>query len=711
MIYRVTFDGINILGQTRDTVLIEPKVENELNDAGSFEFTLPPFHAFYNSPNILTSDVEVYEDNALIWFGRPLDVKKDFYNQKRIYCEGALAFFNDSIQRPAIYLQEETLLHDFFRSLISIHNAQVPENRQFTVGEITVTDKYVWRKTDYEKTLECLNRMCLDSDGGYFILRRVEGVNYIDWVAEMPEQGDQPVQFALNILDISQELNGEDICTCVLPLGGVPDGEENKLTIASVNDGSDILEDADGVALYGKVTKIMEWPNITDASELKAKAQEWLTSEQYDHLTLEVDAAELSYLRGIYSPFKVGQLVHVTSTPHLINKDLPITKISLDLTSAKKQITIGTPPRKTLTEIVANGMSGSTGTLSTSGGSSGGGGATTLNGLTDVNLAGVANGQVLTYDITDRKWKNEDAGGGTEVEANPDGAATDTLIKIGVDGTVYGIESGNADVVHLTQAEYDALPDTKLTDDKIYMIEDANGDGSQFQPVIYSTEEREIGVTEEGKPLYQITVSISSMSFTTSAYSDYYASVNLNDYVSDIEQAWVDQNHSAYYMVSGRPRAFRRWTYDNNDNAPRFELYAETSRSNVAGLLTFTYTKTTDTPGSGTWTPSGVPAVHYSTEEQIIGTWMGKTLYQKTIYVASPITGGYYPHGAENVDFIKLSEVSIKRNGSWFAGNYYLDYNSDCFACLVDNTNLFVAFKMTSCTDLYATIQYTKSTD
>ena len=336
MVYRVTFDGIDILGQTRETVLIDPQVETELNDAGSFEFTLPPFHTFYNSPTILTSDVEVYEDGKLIWFGRPLDIGTDFYNQKKVYCEGALAYFNDSIQRPATYPQEETLLHDFFRRLIAIHNSQVPENRQFTVGEITVTDKYVWRETDYENTLDCLNRMCLDTDGGYLLLRKEEGVNYIDWVADMPDIGDQPVQFALNMLDITQKINGSDICTCVLALGGVPDGEEDRITIASVNDGSDILESSEGIALYGRVTKIMEWSNITDPTELKAKAEEWLDSEQYDHLTLEVDAAELSYIRGIYSPFEVGQMVHVTSTPHLISTPyFSIRAISLSIASSE----------------------------------------------------------------------------------------------------------------------------------------------------------------------------------------------------------------------------------------------------------------------------------------------------------------------------------------------------------------------------------------
>ena len=356
MIYRVKVNGTDILGQTKETVLLNTSVEVQLNDAGSFEFTMPPIHTNYNSISILTRDVEVYEDDDLVWFGRVLETRKDFYNQKTVYCEGALGYFNDSIQRHTTY--QNTLLSDFFRALINIHNTQVPSSRQFTVGRITITDKYVWRQTDYQNTLECLNQMCLDTDGGYLILRRENGVNYIDWLGELTDIGDQPVQFALNMLDITQELNGADICTVVLPLGDTVEGTDQRLTIASVNAGVDILESADGIANYGRVTKVMEWSDISDAQTLKDKAQKWLEDEQYDHLTINVDAAELHYIYGSYNPFRVGQLVHVTSTPHMIDKNLPITSIHLDLQSAKKQITIGTPPRKDLSEIVAQNMKG-----------------------------------------------------------------------------------------------------------------------------------------------------------------------------------------------------------------------------------------------------------------------------------------------------------------------------------------------------------------
>ena len=65
-------------------------------------------------------------------------------------------------------------------------------------------------------------------------------------------------------------------------------------------------------------------------------------------------------------------------------------------------------------------------------------------------------------------------------------------------------------------------------------------------------------------------------------------------------------------------------------------IQISTPRNNKAAYikyLTMQYTKTTDTAGSGKWTPQGVPAIHYSTDEQVIGTWIdGSTLYEKTIF-------------------------------------------------------------------------------
>jgi hypothetical protein len=64
--------------------------------------------------------------------------------------------------------------------------------------------------------------------------------------------------------------------------------------------------------------------------------------------------------------------------------------------------------------------------------------------------------------------ENYIASGGTDVEANPSGTATDTLNTIGIDGTIYSLS-----VKGLTQAEYDALPSSKNSDGVAYFVDDS----------------------------------------------------------------------------------------------------------------------------------------------------------------------------------------------------------------------------------------------
>ncbi len=55
-----------------------------------------------------------------------------------MYCEGELAFFNDSTQPQAEY--HDITVRGFLQTLVNIHNAKVSENRRFTLGAVTVTD-------------------------------------------------------------------------------------------------------------------------------------------------------------------------------------------------------------------------------------------------------------------------------------------------------------------------------------------------------------------------------------------------------------------------------------------------------------------------------------------------------------------------------------------------------------------------------------------
>lgn len=193
---------------------------------------------------------------------------------------------------------------------------------------------------------------------------------------------------------------------------------------------------------------------------------------------------------------------------------------------------------------------------------------------------------------------------------------------------------GGGSYVELTQAEYDALEQAgELEEDTIYFITDVNGDGSQFQPVIYSTTEREIGVWIDGKPVYEKTQYISALPSSIGDWVNYphgisnfdrLISVSATAYNSTVPQQLNIPHVSATTGASPTAPQISISVSETN-----IAFIVGQDRSSWEAYVTIQYTKSTDAPGSGTWTPQGVPAVHYSSDEKIVGTWIdGSTIYE-----------------------------------------------------------------------------------
>lgn len=247
-----------------------------------------------------------------------------------------------------------------------------------------------------------------------------------------------------------------------------------------------------------------------------------------------------------------------------------------------------------------------------------GGGASALSDLTDVDISGsVQGGKVLKYNAVEEKWGPGDDSGNVQSDWNENDPTSGAFI-------LNKPSIPNAPI-ELTQAEYDALTPAEKMSDTPYLITDANGDGSQFQPVIYSTTEREIGVWTDGKPLYEITletdtqVPLNNTSWTTIPWNNEPSDI---DFLVSAEIARICPNTNAtmrFTLVDGHIKGASLVA----DDYPAV--------SNLTERLVIRYTKTTDAPGSGIWTPQGVPAVHYSTDERIVGTWIdGSPVYEKT---------------------------------------------------------------------------------
>lgn len=343
MIYKVLMDGVSIYESDGNVVILEPRLEQEVNTAGSFEFIMPKNHLSYDMPSLLIPEIEVYESDTLVFFGRPTEISVDIDLQKRIYCEGGLAYFNDSVVSPFTFDTIDRV--DLLEYFVTQHNSMVPSNRQFEIGNVTMTSKQIFRKVKtYQSTLECIKKYLLDTEGGYFFVRKEEGVRYIDWYADIPNQNSQPVRFALNLISLDQKVNA-DFFTSIIPVGS------DDLTIASVNGGRVYL-DSDYISDYGRITGVVEFGDCEDATKLLLLGTQYLQDQRYGNPTISCTAAELHYINNEYEPFLLGQKVQIVSTPHQLDALLPIVKLTLNLDKADKEIEIGTLDRKTLTELV-----------------------------------------------------------------------------------------------------------------------------------------------------------------------------------------------------------------------------------------------------------------------------------------------------------------------------------------------------------------------
>lgn len=335
-----------------DLVLISPIVKIGENTAGSFEFSILPKHPHYEEVNELTSVITAYDGDEEIFCGRVVEITKDLYNRKKVICEGELAYFNDSIQRPARY--QGLTVRGYLETLVNIHNQQVKNqgiDKTFKVGAVTVQDKndYVYKYTNWESTLEVIKTDLLKTYGGYLRIRKENGVRYLDYLADYPNTNTQVIEFGSNLLDFTHDMVASDIVTAVIPLGArledvtEVEGLDAYLTIKDVNGGVDYVYSQEAVKSYGWIFKTVKWDDVHVADNLLKKGKEYLTDIQFAQITLTVSAVDLHMLHVDMERIKVLDEIRVTSSPNGLDRFFPVSEMTIYLDKpSNNELTLGT---------------------------------------------------------------------------------------------------------------------------------------------------------------------------------------------------------------------------------------------------------------------------------------------------------------------------------------------------------------------------------
>ena len=358
--YTVYADDICIYNDTYvlDSVkAVNPKLTLEDSSAGSFEITLPTTNVGYDYIQRMTTDIVVKKEGSEIWAGRVLSDGKDFWNNRSLFCEGELAFLNDTTQPPAEY--HGITVRGFLETLINVHNSKVAANRRFTVGIVTVTDPNdsLYRYTNNETTIECINKKLVERLGGHLRVRKENGVRYIDYLEDMSNTNTQVIEFGKNLIDFTRNWDSTEYATVILPLGAHLEESEIQaldayVTVEEVNDGSMYVSSAEAVTAFGWIEKVVHWDDVTTPSRLLTKAQKYLSDLQFDNMTLELTAIDMHYLNIDVESIQILDKIRVKSVPHGMDRYFPITKMTIPLDQPENTaITMGDTVKTSLTAV------------------------------------------------------------------------------------------------------------------------------------------------------------------------------------------------------------------------------------------------------------------------------------------------------------------------------------------------------------------------
>lgn len=266
----------------------------------------------------------------------------------------------------------------------------------------------------------------------------------------------------------------------------------------------------------------------------------------------------------------------------------------------------------------------------------------------------------------------------------------------------------NKSYQEITKAEYDALPSSKLSDDILYCITDASSGTAGLNVSIEKILNQHVSTTG----VFELDDSIDNYdALLVCGYNyvvDTSSETNMNQYKTNLilkEDFYKNTSNNADHILGNN-------TSGTANNNPRRVIYYFPDNTHIS-IQTINFASIDKIFGiKFNQSGGGSFEVNYSTEEQVIGTWIdGKPIYQKT-FVISPLTvnttktalpSSILTELANAENFISGFCVRLKSEG--------VTTNTTPLAVWLDGSTLYVYSIVQSNNMTHFTFQYTKTTD
>lgn len=352
-----------------DSVLHDPRTDvqisagtlkEESGQSPTLSLAIQPTHPLWDSftrdtvmlPNREVELVE-FETGIVLFRGRVRAISMEFDGSKKLTCEGAMAYLNDTTVRPYKTYDTDEIECDInapseadklFEWFIEQHNSHVMNAcEKFIIG-VNAGANYGklqrgtgTRPATLKEMRDKLEKAC----GGWLRVRYDATGSIIDWLPDTgAAEATQRVELGSNLLDLDTQVDGKDIYTAIVPVGKTGKGsEERKVNVSAetayVPFGFAIQDDAvvdmAAVEKYGLIEKTMSY-DLDKPQALADKAVADLAAGKLDD-SIEVSAFDLHNLNEQTLPIDFLDRVFVKSEPHGIERYMICSGRTINLTN------------------------------------------------------------------------------------------------------------------------------------------------------------------------------------------------------------------------------------------------------------------------------------------------------------------------------------------------------------------------------------------
>lgn len=330
--------------------LLSAIIKFEINKIAQFDFQFLPNNSGYKAlikPLQTMVQVVNMRTGREVFYGRIAPITNDMaesgvftfaYNAK-----SELDFLNDSKQKQQIYRGKKS---DFVKQALQFHNENLESYKEFLPGDLSdliATGDYMEADVDPSKsTFATLTDLILNEYGIEVQIRKENGKRYLDFKKQIGVESNTEIKLSVNLLSLKQHINPEGIVSRLLVYGKQNSETNQRVSIASVNNGKDYIDRPELISEYGIKMETATFDDIEDPVALKQAGESQLATQKAVAYQYTVSAVNLSHINPNFDEFEEGNTYRVINPVMFIDERLRVVARQIDLVSVERSnLTIG----------------------------------------------------------------------------------------------------------------------------------------------------------------------------------------------------------------------------------------------------------------------------------------------------------------------------------------------------------------------------------